>query len=97
MGEFAHTFDWADFGNKIASSLSTFFQTFQWAEAGTAINDMVIGILDALITVTTQTDWWAFGEGVAAAIEHIDWGCCGDAFLYGYWGGLWRFAAFLGA
>ena len=96
MGEFAHTFDWADFGNKIASSLSTFFQTFQWAEAGTAINDMVIGILDALITVTTQTDWWAFGEGVAAAIEHIDWAAVATRFFTAIGAAFGGFAAFLG-
>lgn len=49
------------------------FQTFDWAGAGTAISDIVIGILNALVTFITETDWWAFGDGVATALEHIDW------------------------
>ena len=25
------------------------------------------------MTFITETDWWAFGDGVATALEHIDW------------------------
>ena len=73
LGEFATTFDWIEFVTQLATSLSTFFQTFDWAGAGTAISDIVIGILNALVTFITETDWWAFGDGVATALEHIDW------------------------
>ena len=53
-GNFAQTFDWTGFGSSIALSLSTFFQTFDWAGSGTAISDIIIGILDALLTVTVS-------------------------------------------
>ena len=95
-GNFAQTFDWTGFGTSIALSLSTFFQTFDWAGSGTAISDIVIGILDALLTVIIQTDWWAFGDGIATAIEHIDWTTVANRFFAVIGAALGGFAAFLG-
>ena len=95
-GNFAQTFDWTGFGSSIALSLSTFFQTFDWAGSGTAISDIIIGILDALLTVIIQTDWWAFGEGIATAIEHIDWTTVANRFFAVIGAALGGFAAFLG-
>lgn len=95
-GNFAQTFDWTGFGSSIALSLSTFFQTFDWAGSGTAISDIVIGILDALLIVIIQTDWWAFGDGIATAIEHIDWTTVANRFFAVIGAALGGFAAFLG-
>ena len=68
--EFASTFDWTEFGNNVATGISTFFQTFQWAQAGEALSTFVIGILDFLITAVQQTDW-AYLYAVIFCV-----GCC---------------------
>lgn len=96
LGEFARTFEWAEFGSQIATSLSTFFRSFDWAGAGTAVSDIVLGLLESLTTFIQQTDWWAFGQGVSEGIQSIDWSDIVNSlfeFIGSFFGG---FGAFLG-
>lgn len=96
MGITSQINDWIEFGNQLATSLSTFFQTFDWAGAGTAVSDIVIGLLDALITLLTETDWWAFGDGVATSLENIEWSVVADRLFMAIGAALGGIAAFLG-
>ena len=95
IGEAARTFDWANFGLQLATSINTFIKDFKWAENGAHFGELIKGLLDTLIALLEETDWQLLGNGVADFITSIDWTGIFERLAEGIGAALGGLAAFL--
>lgn len=70
---FAERFDWTNFGNSLASGVSTFFRDYDFASLGHSISVFAKGLLDTLIAFLDKTDWSAVGKGIGDFLANIEW------------------------
>lgn len=65
---FAATFDWTQFGEKLAAGINEFFATFDFAALADAINKWVQGLWRSLKTFITNINWTG-EDGVFAGVK----------------------------
>lgn len=70
---FATSLHWDSVGRAIADSINAFFRTFDFAEFGSMLYHFASGLLEALITAVSNTDWILIGEKVVEFLSSIDW------------------------
>lgn len=64
---------WTEIGHTIATSLNNMIRKIDWKTAGETFGKFVKGIIDTIFTVAQETDWVAFGRGIAEFLQGIPW------------------------
>lgn len=64
---------WTEIGHTIATGLNNMIHKIDWKTAGETFGRFVKGIVDTIFTVAQETDWVAFGEGIANFLQGIPW------------------------
>ena len=64
---------WTEIGHTIATGLNNMITGIDWKTAGQTFGNFVKGIVDTIFTVAQETDWVAFGEGIADFLQGVPW------------------------
>ncbi|MBQ3691974.1 MAG: hypothetical protein II931_01430, partial [Clostridia bacterium] len=69
---FADTFNWEEFGSKIADFVNSVFENTDWEKVGKTINSFIIGILDMILSFVDKLNGDEIGNDVGKMIGEID-------------------------
>lgn len=69
---FGETFNFADFGNSIASGINGFFQNFDFRALAETLNTWVHGIEKTIMQIAKNVDWKSVIEGIFDFITTLD-------------------------
>lgn len=69
---FGSTFDWADFGESIASGVNNFFATFDFGALANTIDVWVQGIWTTIKTAIQEIEWKTVWDGIKDFLSNID-------------------------
>ncbi len=69
---FGQTFDFKNLGESIAAGINDFFATFNFKDLAATINIWAKGILDTVVTILDETDWYMIGEKIGTFLENLD-------------------------
>lgn len=79
---FVTTFDFSGLGEKISSSINSFFATMGavdpegmtgWQKLGVSLSETVKGLLDIILTALEEIDWEQVGIAIGEFLASIDW------------------------
>lgn len=69
---FGATFDWQQFGEKLAAGVNEFFTTFDFAALADAINKWVQGIWRTIVAFFSELDYKAIFKGICDFLTGLD-------------------------
>lgn len=69
---FGTTFDWSQFGIKLAAGINEFFATFDFASLARSINAWVQGIFTTIKELLTNVDWKNVFLGIKEFLSNLD-------------------------
>ena len=72
VGTFAEEFDWSNLGNSVATGITTAISTFDAEKAGSAMHNLMSGVLEALTIAVDKTDWYQLGVKIGDYLEKLD-------------------------
>lgn len=81
IGGFVSSFDWAGLGTQIGTAVNGWFSEINWQAIGTAASGVVTGIITALDTAITTTDFSQIGSSFKAMFSAIDWQGISDGLI----------------
>lgn len=81
IGGFVSSFDWAGLGTQIGLSINGWFSEINWQAVGTAASGAVMGVITALDTAITTTDFSQIGNSFKAMFSAIDWQGISDGLI----------------
>lgn len=81
IGGFVSSFDWAGLGTQIGTAVNGWFSEINWQAVGTTASDTVKGVITALDTAITTTDFSQIGNSFKAMFSAIDWQGISDGLI----------------
>lgn len=81
IGGFVSSFDWAGMGTQIGTAVNGWFSEINWQAVGTTASDTVKGVITALDTAITTTDFSQIGNSFKAMFSAIDWQGISDGLI----------------
>ena len=81
IGGFVSSFDWAGMGTQIGTAINGWFSEINWQTVGTTASDTVKGVITALDTAITTTDFSQIGNSFKAMFSAIDWQGISDGLI----------------
>lgn len=81
IGGFVSSFDWAGMGTQIGTAINGWFSEINWQAVGAAASGAVRGVITALDTAITTTDFSQIGSSFEAMFSAIDWQGISDGLI----------------
>lgn len=81
IGGFVSSFDWAGMGTQIGTAVNGWFSEINWQAVGTTASGTVRGVITALDTAITTTDFSQIGNSFEVMFSAIDWQGISDGLI----------------